>query len=73
VHRAALASTRSGRLAEQLRHHLVRAYALRQAVAVAAVRGRDIVVRLDGRTDAGSDGLLADVQVPCPDELALAN
>ena len=63
VHRAALAATVAGLLAEQFREHAVDRGALGEAVPVAAVGAGDEVVAMQGLADADRHGLLADVEV----------
>src|SRR5579884_407340 len=63
VHRPALALVVAGRLAEQFGEHEVDARALREAVAVPAMRRGDVVVLAKRRADADRDALLADVEV----------
>src|SRR5712692_9491158 len=63
VHRAALALAVAGLLAEQLGEHPGDVGALGQAVAVAAVGARDVVVLAQRRAHAHGDGLLSDVEV----------
>src|SRR3954454_16371103 len=69
VHRAALAPAVALLLAEQLAEHQPRVRALRDAVAVAAVRRRDRVVPAERGADADGDRLLADVEVRQPGHL----
>src|SRR3954454_244412 len=63
VHRAALAAAVAGLLAEQLREHAPDVGALRETVAVTAMRGRDPVVLPERAAHADGDRLLADVEV----------
>ena len=63
VHRTALAAAVALLLAEQLAEHPLDGRALRQAVAVSAVRARDEVVAPERLADADGDSLLADVEV----------
>src|SRR5919197_1290295 len=63
VHRTALAAAVAGFPSEQLREHAADVGALREAVAVTAVRRRDPVVAAQCAADADGDGLLADVEV----------
>src|SRR4051812_43022297 len=63
VHRAALAAAVTGLLAEQLREHPRDVRALRETVAVAAMRRRDPVVLAQCAADADGDRLLTDVQM----------
>ncbi len=63
VHGAALAAAIALLLAEQLAEHPLDGRALRQAVAVPAVRARDEVVAPKRLADADGDSLLADVEV----------
>src|SRR5713226_8995521 len=69
VHRAALALAVAGLLAEQLGEHAVDVRALREAVPVAAVRRRDVVVLPQRRADADRDALLAAIEVREPGHL----
>ena len=63
VHGAAAAAADAGLLGEQLGHHQADILALGDGVAVAAVGGDDIVVRVEGGDGADGDGFLADGQV----------
>jgi hypothetical protein len=63
VHRAALALAVADLLAEQLREHQLRIGALGQAVPVAAVRARDVVVLPERLAHPDGNGLLADVEM----------
>src|SRR5688572_2743227 len=63
VHRPALALAVAGFLAEQLGEHQVRRRALGQAVAVTAVRARDVVVVPQRLADADGNRFLADIEV----------
>src|SRR6185437_8612348 len=69
VHRAALAAAIALLLAEQLAVHATHVGALRDAVAVAAVRGGNRVVLPQCGADADRDRLFADVQVRQPGHL----
>src|SRR6185436_5042552 len=70
VHRAALAAADAGRLAVDLGHHALDVAALRDRVAVAAVRADDVVVGTEVADHAGGDRLLARVQVDEAGDLA---
>ena len=61
VHRAAIALAVAGLLLEQLRDHALHVGAEGDAVAVAAVRGGEIVALLQRRADAGGDAFLAEI------------
>src|SRR5581483_6679219 len=63
VHRAALAAAVPLLLAEELAEHQPRVRALRDAVAVPAMRRRDHVVHAERGADPDGDGLLADVEM----------
>jgi hypothetical protein len=63
VHRATLAATRSRRLAVDLGHHLDRIHAFRDAMAMAAMRARDVVVVAQVHAETGGRGFFAGVQV----------
>ena len=71
VHRSAATTAVSGLAPEELRVHPAKIGALRNAVAVAAMRRRDPVVIAQVRTYADSDRLLARVRVDRPPHLAL--
>src|SRR5215211_4497847 len=66
VHRAALAAAVALLLAEELAEHTVDRRALRQAMAVAAVGARDVVVATERLADAHGDGFLTDVEMSQP-------
>jgi hypothetical protein len=72
VHRAALPATVALLLAEELAEHAVDGGALGEAVAVPAVRARDVVVAAERLAHAHRDGLLADVEVREPRHLRAA-
>src|SRR3989442_1766875 len=63
VHRASASLAEPVLAAVDLGHHRVEVAALGDAVAVAAVRARDVVVVAQVRADARGDRLLADVHV----------
>ena len=63
VHGAALALAVTGFLAEQLRHGALGIRAAGNRMAVAAVGGGEIVLRLDGGEGTSLCGLLSDAQV----------
>jgi hypothetical protein len=63
VHGPALAAAVALGLAEQLAEHPLGRGALGQAVSVAAVRARDVVVAAERLAHADGDGLLADVEM----------
>ncbi|OGT94796.1 MAG: hypothetical protein A2083_04945 [Gemmatimonadetes bacterium GWC2_71_9] len=70
MHRAALAARTPGRLPEQLGHHGPRADAARQRLPVLAVAAHDQVVVAQRRHRADGHGLLADIEVAEPPDLA---
>ncbi len=63
VHRTALAFAVAGLPAVKLGHHAVQVGALRDAMAVAAMRRDDPVAALERGADADRDRLLTDVAV----------
>ena len=63
MHAPALALADPVCFPEELRHHPVDVHALADALAVAAVRGVDEVLRLEGGTDARARGLFTDAEV----------
>jgi hypothetical protein len=69
VHQAALTVARTALLAVNLLHHLDDVHALRDAVAMAAVRTGDAVAVVQVHHDAGGRGLLTGVQVHEPGDV----
>src|SRR5262249_1259005 len=63
VHAAAAALRAAGSAAEQLGEQLARRDALRQGVPVPAVRAEHDIAAVEVSTDAGGNGLLADVRM----------
>ena len=72
VHRAAVAVRAALRLAVELGHDLVRMRALRERMAVRAVRGGDHVAVLERPADADGTRLLPDRNVQEPGQLTRA-
>ena len=72
VHRSALPAAQARLLGEQLGHHAVDVSPLGEAVAVAAVRGRDVVAIRQRRAHANRHGLLAERGVDEARDLAVA-
>ena len=71
VHRAAEAAAVAGLASHELGHHAVGAGTLGDAVAVAAVGGGDHIPLPQGGYGPDGDGLLSDVEVRRPVDLAL--
>jgi len=69
VHGPALAAVEAGGLAEQLAHHAAHVCALGQRVAVAAVRGGQVVVGAEMDADTGRHGLLTRGEMERPAHL----
>ena len=63
VHRAALAFAIAHFLAEQFGEHQVHRRAFRQAMAVAAMRAGDVIVRAQRLANAHGDGFLTDIKM----------
>ena len=63
VHRAPLALTQTGAAAEELRHDGFGIASARQAMAVIAVRGKDIVIGPERIHSTDGHGFFADIQM----------
>ena len=70
MHGATLAACDTVGASKQLGHHITRRYAARDRLTVIAVRGDDVIVRPQDRERAGADGLLPDVEMAEPADLA---
>src|SRR5688572_11005298 len=70
MHRAALAFRNTGAFAVKLGHDFAGVGSEGQGLGVIAIAAEDGVARFERADDAGGDGLLADVDVKVPADLA---